>query len=178
MIAVSAFEARDLRSLRVPSQIIAYFIIFIYLLLAIGEFLNVEWVDSALPPIYGGINEDSVKTVGIPSRSKAVFVIAAVQAGYKNIPGLLNGFMIFSALSASNSSLYIASRSLYGMTRTINPWKWFSFMKVLGSVWHKTGVPMWALFVSFIAFLWLPFLQLKRGYAIADVSYHARLWED
>ena len=167
---MTAFEARDLRSLRLPSQTIAYVVIVIYLLLAIGEFLNVEWVNSALPPIYGGINNESVKSVGMPSRSKAIFVVAAIQAGYSKIPGLLNGIMIVSALSASNSSLYIASRSLYGMTRTIDPYHWFSFMKVLGSVWHKTGVPMWALFVSFIAFLWLPFLQLKRGYAIADVS--------
>lgn len=166
MISVTAFEARDLRALRMPSQIIAYFVVAIYFLLAIGELLNVEWVNTSLPPIYGGINGTSVET----SRSSAVIVIAAVQAGYKHMPGLLNGFMIFSALSASNTSLYVASRTLYGMTRTINPWGWCSFLKELGSVWHKTGVPMWALFGSFIAFLWLPFLQLKRGYAIAEVS--------
>ena len=165
MIAITAFEARDLRSLRIPSQLIAYFVVVIYLLLAIGEFLNVKWEGTPLPEIYG-INGTSVET----SRSHAVFVIAAAAAGYKRMPGLLNGFMIFSALSASNSSLYIASRALYGMTRTISPWGWASSLKELGSVWHKTGVPMWALFVSFVAFLWLPFLQLKRGYAIEDVS--------
>ena len=166
MIAITAFEARDLRSLRIPSQLIAYFVVAIYFLLAIGEFLNVKWVDTPLPEIYG-INGTSVET----SRSHAVFVIAAVAAGYKRWPGLLNGFMIFSALSASNSSLYVASRALYGMTRTISPWGWASFLKNLGDVWHRTGVPMVALFVSFLAFLWLPFLQLKRGYAIEDVSY-------
>ena len=170
MIAVTAFEARDLQALRIPSQTIAYFIFTIYFMCAIGELLNVDWVNPALPQIYGGVNEDSVKTDGTQSRSRAIFVIAALQAGYTRIPGLLNGFMIFSALSASNSALYIASRTLYGMTRTINPWRWFSFLKFLGNVWHKTGVPMWALFASFIAFLWLPFLQLKSGYAIADVS--------
>ena len=165
MVSITAFEARDLRSLRIPSQTIAYFVVVIYLLLAVGEFLNVKWVGTPLPEIYG-INGTSVET----SRSNAVFVIAAVAAGYKRMPGLMNGFMIFSALSASNSSLYIASRMLYGMTRTISPGGWISFLKELGSVWHKTGVPMWALFASFVAFFWLPFLQLKRGYAIADVS--------
>lgn len=166
MISITAFEARDLRSLRIPSQKIAYFVIIIYLMLAIGEFLNVKWEGTPLPEIYG-INGTSVVT----SRSNAVFVIAAAAAGNKHMPGLLNGFMIFSALSASNSSLYIASRALYGMTRTISPWGCASFLKELGSVWHKTGVPMWALFISFLAFLWLPFLQLSRGSAIADVSY-------
>ena len=165
MISIAAFEARDLRSLRMPSQTIAYFVVAIYFLLAIGEFLNVKWVGTPLPEIYG-INGTSVET----SRSNAVFVLAAAAAGYKRMPGLMNGFMIFSALSASNSALYVASRALYGMTRTITPWRWLSFLKELGSVWHKTGVPMWALFVSFLAFLWLPFLQLKRGYAISDVS--------
>ena len=166
MISMTAFEARDLRSLRIPSKIIAYFVVIIYLMLAIGEFLNVKWVGTPLPEI-DGINGTSIET----SRSNAVFVIAAAAAGYKRVPGLLNGFMIYSALSASNSYLYVASRALYGMTRTISPWGCASFLKELGSVWHKTGVPMWALFISFLAFLWLPFLQLSRGYAIADVSY-------
>lgn len=166
MISMAAFEARDLRSLRMPSQTIAYFVVGIYFLLAIGEFLNVKWVGTPLPEIYG-INSTSVET----SRSNAVFVLAATAAGYKHMPGFMNGLMIFSALSASNSALYVASRALYGMTRTITPWGWLSGLKELGTVWHKTGVPMWAVFVSFLAFLWLPFLQLQRGYAISDVSY-------
>ena len=166
MISMTAFEARDLRSLRIPSKTIAYFVVVIYFMLAIGEFLNVKWVGTPLPEIYG-INGTSIET----SRTNAVFVIAAAAAGYKRVPGLLNGFMIYSALSASNSYLYVASRALYGMTRTINPWGYASFLKELGSVWHETGVPMWALFISFLAFFWLPFLQLSRGYAIVEVSY-------
>lgn len=85
------------------------------------------------------------------------------------MPGFLNGCLIFAALSAANTSLYIASRALYGMTRAINPWKWFGWLKLLGTVWHKSGVPMWALVASALSFGWLPFLQLKGGYAIADV---------
>lgn len=170
LVSVTAFEARDLRSLRFASQWVAYFVISIYLFCAIGEFLNVEWNDSALPQIYGGIDQASVD-LGTPvHNSRAIIVIAAVRAGYTRSAGLLNGCMIFSALSASNSSLYIASRVLYGMTRRINPWKWFRFLEFLGSVWRKTGVPMWALLISFLAFYWLPFLQLHGGYGVADVS--------
>ena len=54
MVAITAFEARDLRSLRRPSQIIAYFVAGIYLFLVIGEMLNVSWTNQALPEIYGG----------------------------------------------------------------------------------------------------------------------------
>lgn len=167
--AVSAFEARDLRSLRIPSQTIAYFIFLLYLFCAIGEFLNVDWNNPDLPPLYGGINREAGTSV-IPSpRSRAITVIATIQAGYKALPGFLNGCIIFSALSASNTSLYIASRTLYGMTRNVSPWQWFSWLKPIGTVWHKSGVPMLALLLSAISFFWLPFLQLKGGYAIADV---------
>ena len=168
-VSVTAFEARDLRSLRFASRTVAYFIISIYLFCAIGEFLNVDWKDPALPQIYGGTNRASVKMDGSVHKSSAVIVIAAVKAGYSRSAGLLNGCMIFSALSASNTGLYIASRSLYGMTRKVNPWRWFRFLRFLGTIWPKTGVPMWAGFVSFIAFYWQPFLQLHGGVAIADV---------
>ena len=175
-VAITAFEARDLRSLRFASQTIAYFVVAIYLFCAIGEYLNVEWSDGALPQIYGGINEASVKMGEPVHNSRAVIVIAAFRASYTRTAGLLNGCMIFSALSASNTALYIASRALYGMTRKINPLRWFGVLKFLGSVWPKSGVPMWALFFSFLSFYWLPFLQLRGGYAIADVrSTHVNL---
>jgi hypothetical protein len=35
----------------------------------------------------------------------------------------------------------------------------------------KTGVPARALIVSAVAFLWLPFLSLKGGYAVQYVSH-------
>lgn len=169
-VSVTAFEARDLRSLRVASRTLSYFVIAIYLFCAIGEFLNIEWSDGALPELYGGINEASANKGQPVHNSRAIIVIAAFKAGYTRAAGFLNGCIIFSALSASNTALYIASRTLYGMTRQINPWRWLRILKFLGSVWPKTGVPMWALFFSFLAFYWLPFLQLHGGYAIADVS--------
>ena len=168
-VSVTAFEARDLRSLRVASQTVSYFVIAIYLFCGIGEFLNVEWSDGALPQIYGGANEASVKKGQAVHNSRAIIVIAAFRAGYTRAAGFLNGCLIFSALSCSNTALYMASRTLYGMTRKISPWRSLQVLKFLGSVWPKTGVPMWALFISFLAFYWLPFLQLHGGYAVADV---------
>ena len=168
-MTVTAYEAKDLKSIRRPSQIIAYFILGLYFFCAIGEFLNVQWTDGALPAKYtnpNAITGDNNGQLG----SGAIIVVAAFQAGHKKLAGILNGCMIFSALSAANSSLYIASRILYGMTREIDPRSPMALLKGLSSVWSKTGVPIKALWVSFIAFLWLPFLQLKGGVAISDVS--------
>lgn len=170
-IAVTAFEARDLNSLRKSSQLVAYFIFGLYVFILVGELMNVDWTNRALPQIYGGIDADYTGVRTEPSRSQAIVIIAALRAGSPKISGLLNGCMIFSALSASNTALYIASRSLYGMTRTISPWRWFAWLRELGTVWHRTGVPMWALLVSALAFVWLPFLELQGGYTIATVCY-------
>ena len=174
MVSVTAFEARDLRSLRIPSRTIAYFVVSLYFMCAVGEFLNVGWTCEDLPNVLG-VNGTSVNAAGKSpchnptQRTDAIIVIAA--RGYRHAPGMFNAFIIFACLSAANSSLYIASRTLYGMTRTINPWRRFSVLKALGTVWHKTGVPMWALLFSFLSFIWLPFLQLMKGNAIDDVSW-------
>ena len=168
---MTAYEARDMKDLRRPSQSVAYIIFFSYLFCALGEALDVEWNDPDLPVIYGALNINSTATVNIKARSRAVVVIAAERAGYKHVPGFLTGCMIFSAMSAANTSLYVASRVLHGMTREMQPDTWpLSWLRHLGTVVPKTGVPGWALLVSAIAFFWLPFLQLKSGYAIQEVS--------
>ena len=172
-LTVTAYEARDLRSIRTSTQVIAYVILCSYLFCAIGEFHNVEWTDPALPSKY--INRktfsDDVQNQNAKLSTGAIFVIAAFNAGRKKMAGFLNGCMIFSALSAANSSLYMASRILYGMTRDIHPRSPFAIFSGLGSVWNQTGVPVRALTVSFLGFVWLPFLRLKGGIAIEDVGF-------
>lgn len=176
-LTVTAYEARDLRSIRTPTQVIAYVILLSYLFCAIGEFHNVEWTDSALSSKY--LNRktfsDDVGNQNTMVGAGAIIVVAAFNAGEKKMAGFLNGCIIFSALSAANSSLYMASRILYGMTRDIHPRSRFAIFRGLGSVWNRTGVPVRALTLSFCGFVWLPFLRLKGGIAIEDVGfYHSR----
>ena len=169
---MTAYEARDLRSVRIPSQVVAYFILALYLFCAIGEFLNVEWRNLALPSKYINPNTDSMDAAKDDTQIGvgAIIVVAAFQAGHKRVAGVLNGCLIFSALSAANSSLYVASRILYGMTRDIHQRSRFAIFRGFGSVWNKTGVPMRALWISFFGFVWLPFLRLRGGIAIEDVG--------
>lgn len=173
-LTVTAYEARDLRSIRIPSQVIAYVILALYLFCAIGEFLNVEWKNSGLPSKYINPNNRDSKDAGTHNTrigAGAIIVVAAFETGHKKIAGLLNGSIIFSALSAANSALYVASRVLYGMTRSIDPRSPFAIFRGLGSVWNRTGVPVRALWISFLGFCWLPFLRLKGGIAIDDVGF-------
>jgi amino acid transporter len=168
-IAVTAFEARDASALRWPSRWIAYVIFLLYLLCTIGDALNVTWSDPHLPPIYG----DPVakhSTMNPPTSSVTIFT--TFLAGYQSLAGFLNGCLIFSILSASNTALYISSRTLYGITRDMPDTNWLNKqIRRLSLVVPRTGVPAAALLFSAISFFWLPFLQLKGGYALEDVCF-------
>lgn len=168
---MTAYEAKDSKSLAWPSRVVAYVISVSYFFCALGEVLNVEWTNTKLPVIYFKGNGAKPRP-NPPPRSTAVVVLAAQQAGYKIIPGFLTGCMIFSVLSASNTALYVASRTLYGMTREITTTRWpISWLSGVGTVIRSTGVPHWALIISALAFYWLPLIQLKSGFKVQDVSH-------
>ena len=164
VIAITAFEARDLPSLRKPSKWIAYVVFVLYALVTVGELLDVSWLNEDLPPVYGGI---SMHPPSKP-RARTIIVLTALKAGYPGIAGFFVGALLYSAISAANTNLYISSRALYGMTR--RPGQHFRWLKGLGSVWHKNGVPMVALLISAICFMWLPITAVRGGYSIAEVS--------
>jgi yeast amino acid transporter len=169
IIAVTAFEARNDTAVRWPSRTIVYVVFILYILCTIGESLNVQWQNSHLPYIYGGVGNST--TASSPTNpASANMVINAVYAqGYKGLAGFLNGCLIFSVVSASNTSLYVSSRTLYGMIREMPDTNWFyNKIRWISKV-PRTGVPAVAILISAVAFYWLPFLQLKEGYALQDV---------
>jgi amino acid transporter len=98
-------------------------------------------------------------------------VIAAWQAGWAKTASFVNACLIFSVVSQANSSLYAASRTMYGMTREMPKTNWFlKKLRFLSLVERFTHVPVWALVVTALSFIWLPFLSFPTGFAIADVS--------
>jgi hypothetical protein len=136
-----------------------------------AEILTVRWTDAHLPPIYSGVgNSNSTVPPTLPA-SYNLAINATFAAGWKTMAGFLNGCFIFSVLSASNTSLYVSSRTLYGLAREIPDTNWVGRkLNKLSGVVRQTGVPAAALLFSAVSFFWLPFLQLKAGYAIQDVS--------
>jgi amino acid transporter len=170
-VAVTAFEASSSRSLRFPSQFVAYITLVLYFLCMLGQCLNVSWTDDHLPLIYGGIGDSYTDTKDLHNPSPSNLVILALwDWGKKPLAGFLNGAMLFSVLSASNTSLYIASRTLYGLALDVPETYWLGRqLHKISHVVPQTGVPAAALIVSALAFIWLPFINLKKGYAVQYV---------
>ena len=87
------------------------------------------------------------QTVGA---SASPFVVAVLEAGIPVLPSFLNACILLFVFSASNSDLYIATRTLYGLAKEGNSLPIFART-------DSRGVPIYALgisaFISFIAFL-------------------------
>jgi amino acid permease len=73
--------------------------------------------------------------------SASPFVLAIRLAGIKHLPGILNACILLFTFSASNSDLYIASRTLYGLAESGHAPKIFRWT-------DKRGVPVPALALS------------------------------
>lgn len=157
IVAVTALEAaKPTTSLRwPPTRFIAPALLVVYLISVFMFYMNVSWKDSLL--------------VSLPRRDStpsSVIMIVAMNAKIPRLPGFLNGCMIMALLSAANTSLYVASRTLYGLTRGMRidgTWlnKW---LYKLGTT-NKRGVPAWALLASALMFgSWLPTLHFWSGF--------------
>jgi len=177
---MTAFEARDPPELRFTAKNIALLMTVIYLLTTLVFVFNVSWTDQALPNFY------SQELVSIPAsersgtlRSNALPLIALLRAKFDFLPSFLNGCFIYSALSAANTGLYVASRALFGLTRTItvdaSSGKLRRGLKRLSAIESRTKSPWPALAGSVVILFWLPFVHLNSGLTHEEVclSCHA-----
>lgn len=85
--------------------------------------------------------------------SASPFVVAIQISGIKVLPGILNACILIFVLSAANSDLYIASRTLFGLAHEGKAPKIFKYT-------DNRGVPVFALALS-VAFCLLAFLGVN-----------------
>ena len=167
-ITTTAFEAANRNELRFPSRYIAYLITLLYFLSAVGEAHSVWWKNPSLPDL----RRESTEPATALRESHAAIVLAAQAHGLNGWAAFFTGCMIFFCLSAANTALYISSRTLYGLTRSIGirGGQWYlRWLSIFGTTTPVTRVPGWALLVSAVAFCWLPFLHLSEGISSQDV---------
>lgn len=89
------------------------------------------------------------------SAAASPFVVAIQLAGIANLPGFLNACILIFVFSASNSDLYIASRTLHGLALKGHAPEFFSRT-------DRRGVPYVALFSSAL-FCCLAFMNVSAS---------------
>jgi len=160
---MAAYEARTAKSIARPSQWVHWVVFVLYFMCTIGLALNVPWDHDHLPSMLARLTKQTT-----PPFSTSATVIAV----YSDNPGLaafLNGCLIFSVVSAANTALYVASRTLYGLTYNLGDGLLARRFKGASTIWDATGVPAAALFLTVLSFYWLPWLMLIGNFAIDDL---------
>ncbi|CZR51546.1 uncharacterized protein PAC_01423 [Phialocephala subalpina] len=180
IVAVTALEAEDpKKSLKFPAKWIAWLTFGTYFISAIGFYLNAAWNDPSLPVMEGRKNETLFSGAmnntsnSTTIQSTAIVIVATMHANIPALPSILNIGLIFAVLSTSNTSLYVASRTLFGITRGINPkhpsraMRWLSR---LSRTSPRSKVPTNALAFSAAFFCWIPFLRLSKSYTDQEIQ--------
>lgn len=132
LIGVTVGEAQNPRK-TIPRAIklTFYRILFFYC-------LSVFFLGMLIPYNSVDLHNSNQATVGAAA---SPFVLAIRLAGIRHLPGIVNGCILLFTFSASNSDLYIASRTLYGLAERGHAPKIFKWT-------DKRGVPVPALFIS------------------------------
>ena len=184
IISAAAIEVIEPRNnLPTPANYIAPLVGLIYIFLLLMFCLNIHWKDSGLPPFYGLSSaqrqnalqrKDSNFVPASSPTTHSVMVLAVQQAGMKDLAGFLMGALIFAAYNTAMTALYVASRTLHGLTRGMDVNSEFQVKRWIAHLGVTNGqrVPSVALVASAIAFgSWLPALHFARARpTIGDVS--------
>lgn len=93
------------------------------------------------------------------------FVVAATLAGVKVLPHIINACILVFVFSASNSDLYIASRTLYGLASD-------EAAPAIFKRTNKRGVPYPALFLC-AAIACLAFMNASTSSTVVGLPYRA-----
>jgi yeast amino acid transporter len=164
-VSVTAFEAKDRSSLRNPSRFAAYGISGLYFICFLLETVVVNWRNTHLPTLQerSAMQVSTDNTWPSGQGFYAIIVIAARLYGSAKAGWFFNACIIYFCITASNTALYVASRTLFGLTREINrlenPSWYLRVFAYFGVTSPFARVPHWALIFSAVAFFWLPLLH-------------------
>lgn len=148
----------------------------IYVLGALLISFDLDWNDSSLPRLSWLGNFTTSKST---NKYYSAFVISARNSaisGHQGLADFINVCILFTQLTAANTTLYVASRTLFSLTKGVHPDADSPYVTKCLAFLGKTNrrkVPMRALAAS-CCFCWVPFLYLKdsnaRGTTIGAVG--------
>ncbi|KAF7543276.1 hypothetical protein G7Z17_g10869 [Cylindrodendrum hubeiense] len=175
VVAASALEARWSNSQRpapageeVPfiRRTVKFSAVF-FSLLAVGAYtlsglltsLDIPWDDCRLPRLSWVEAPHCDNAIN----STSAFVIIADESKIQNLDDVFNAFLVFTAVTCGSATLFVASRSLFGLTARLDggstqPW-YIRILALFGKT-NRHKVPVRAVILSAGAFFWLPPLQL------------------
>ncbi|RDW71644.1 hypothetical protein BP6252_08207 [Coleophoma cylindrospora] len=161
MSAATALEARvetrqaPVAALKSPATRLPILVGFIYFIGGVMIAVNIDSNDSFLPQ-QGWVKSES-------SSSRSAFVLIAQASKIPGLGTVFTIFLVITAVTAANTDLYIASRTLFSLARPLPP---ASKLQYFGKTHGQ--VPIRALVMSCF-FLWVPFLSYAKNSTVTSV---------
>jgi amino acid transporter len=146
-------------SLKSPSTRLSLLVGLIYVAAGIMVAVNIDSTSPSLPQ--QGWLVTTNPTTPEHSNSTSPFIHIAESSNIRGLPAIFTTFLIITAITAANTNLYVASRTLFGLTR--NP---DNFLSYFGKTHDR--VPIRALVLSWF-FVWVPFLSFARKSTVRGV---------
>ncbi|KAJ5899208.1 proline-specific permease [Penicillium taxi] len=135
-----------------------------YSLSGVLETFDISSEDCQLPRV--SWLEESDKRVCKGSVSQAAFVTIAKVSKIPYLADVFNIFLIFTCLTCASTNLFVASRTLFGLTTRLDGSRdqprYMRFFAWFGKT-DRRQVPLRAVIGSAIFLSWVPFLQLIGG---------------
>ncbi|KAK5065422.1 hypothetical protein LTR84_001260 [Exophiala bonariae] len=170
LLTTTAYEARNSSQLKLTAMTIAPQICLLYVAIVVTFVVNVAWNDPSLPKVFG--QAPAAKETDITARdaphhnTSALPIVALVETGSDTLASVLSGILMYSGLSAANTGLYVASRTVYGLSRNIDVNRdaniFRRFMHRLSDVLPWTGAPLWGVIIPVVVLYWLPFIHIEE----------------
>ncbi|KAL4862467.1 hypothetical protein BDV12DRAFT_203010 [Aspergillus spectabilis] len=120
--------------------------------------LNVRWDDPNLPEVSWLGSPVVPESAGEHKyNTDSGFVISAAMSRIPGLADMFTAVIFITAVFSANTNLYVASRTLFGLTRRLQDpeWRFFAFF---GRT-NNYQVPVRAMLLSCF-FMWVPFLYL------------------
>lgn len=103
--------------------------------------------------------DDKDLTISTGTAKQSPFVIAFVRSGVSVVPHIINAVVCTSAISGSSSCIFIASRTLYGLSQDGHAPKFFQRCNRFGTPYYAVGLTV----------LLLPLMYMSLGSSASTV---------
>ncbi|CEJ81248.1 Putative Pc22g16190 protein [[Torrubiella] hemipterigena] len=153
------------QTLKFSSIFIPFIITAAYVIAGLLASFNISRSDYRLPRLSWRTKqpESSLSNSTTKGSTISAFVIISKEAHMGMMDQLINVFLVFTVMSCASTNLYVASRTLFGLTARLdeatNQSLMFRFLAWFGKT-NRFRVPMRAVIFSAVSFCWVPFLQL------------------
>ncbi|KAL2826297.1 amino acid permease-domain-containing protein [Aspergillus cavernicola] len=151
-------------TVKLTAKYISLFATIAYSLSGLLVSLDIPWNHCQLPRL--SWIKSAVGECVSSSNTASAFVAIASESMIPHLADVFNAFLIFACVTCASTNLYVASRTLFGLTSRLDGGK--------GQRWHlrilawfgrtnSRKIPLRAMVFSSLAFVWVPFLQLRGG---------------